>query len=184
MDDLIAAQHEAELGFLEDVFREMGFDRVQLHERSDELPYATLAVGIDPDLAGREQTMALTFYPTEDLESTMLLQYYIQLPFDLDAAGLERVAGLLPYLNRRLVVGHFGITEEEGAVHYRYVQALQVDELITRERIADVVTMVAFSPLLFEEILEKLGTGAMSIEEARAEADARYGESPPELSDR
>ncbi|MBN1136785.1 MAG: hypothetical protein JXM73_09365 [Anaerolineae bacterium] len=173
-DHLAPAHYDAELGFLEDVFREMGYDRVQLYERSEELPYSLLAVGLDPDSAGREQTLAVTFYPTEELESTMLLQYYVQLPFRLDAAGLQRVTGLLPYLNRRLVVGHLGIDEDAGAVHYRYVQALQVDELITRERIADVVAMVSFSPHLFGEIVEKVGSGAISLEEARAEVDAQY----------
>jgi hypothetical protein len=179
VDEMMAAQHQAELSFLEDVLREMGYDRVHLYERSEELPYPTLAVGIDPDAAGREQSMALTFYPTEELESVMLLQYYIQLPFELEPAGLERVATLLPYINRRLVLGHFGIAEEERAVHYRYVQALQSDELITREQVVDVVKLVTFSPHLFGEIVEKVGTGAMSLEEARAAVGARYAERVP-----
>lgn len=174
VDETMATQHEVEFGFLEDVLREMGYGHLQLYERSDELPYPTLAVGLEPDPAGRDWNMALTFYPTDELDSVMLLQYYIQLPFELEPAGMERVAALLPSINRRLVLGHLGITEEEGAVHYRYVQALQSDELITRERVADVIKLVTFSPLLFEEMVEKLGTGVISIEEARAAVRARY----------
>jgi hypothetical protein len=104
------------------------------------------------------------------------LQYYIELPFEVDAEGQERVLPLLPYVNQRLVIGHFGITDGEQHLHYRYVQALPSLDMITEDKVKDVIAIVEYSPVLFEEILEQTATGAVSLDEARRMVEQRLSE--------
>jgi hypothetical protein len=166
-DELHSAQYEAELGFIEEIFIALGYESVHLFERSDEVSLPTLAVGLEPDAKGRGKNLALAFYPVPEFEDTYFLQYYIELPFEVDAAGQERVVPLLPYVNQRLVIGHFGITDGEQSLHYRYVQALPSLDVITEDKVKDVIAIVEYSPLLFEEILEQTAAGTLSLEEAR-----------------
>jgi hypothetical protein len=166
-DEMTNAQHTAELGFLEDIFVALGYESVHLFERSNEVSLPTLAVGLEPDARGRGKTLAMAFDPVPEFDDTNFLQYYIELPFEVDAAGQERVALLLPYINQRLVLGHFGITDGEQSLHFRYVQALPSLDVITEDKVKDVIAIVEYSPLLFEEILEQTAAGVLSLEQAR-----------------
>ena len=123
-DELTNAQHTAELGFLEEIFIALGHESVHLFERSGEVSLPTLAVGLEPDAKGRGKNLALAFYPVPEFDDTNFLQYYVELAFEVDEEGQKRVLPLLPYLSQRLVLGHFGITDGEQSLHYRYVQAL------------------------------------------------------------
>jgi hypothetical protein len=175
-DEMTNAQHTVELGFLEDIFVALGYDSVQLFERSEEVSLPTLAVGLEPDAKGRGKNLALAFYPVAEFEDTNFLQYYIELPFELDQEGQERVFPLLPYVNQRLVIGHFGITDGETKLHYRYVQALPSLDMITEDKVKDVIAIVEYSPVLFEEILEQTAAGAVSLEEARRMVEQKLSE--------
>jgi hypothetical protein len=175
-DEMMNAQHTAELGFLEDIFVALGYDSVQLFERSAEVSLPTLAVALEPDAKGRGKNLALAFYPVAEFEDTNFLQYYIELPFEVDQEGQGRVLPLLPYINQRLVIGHFGITDGEPHFHYRYVQALPSLDMITEDEVKDVIAIVEYSPVLFEEILEQTAAGALSIEQARRMVEQRISE--------
>lgn len=174
-EEQIHARHLVELGYLEAIVSGMGY-ATQLVERSRQIPYHTLLVGLEPDDRGRPRQMAITFYPVsrEDVENTMFLQYFVDLPFDVDQEGLARVKELLPDVNNKAVIGHFGITEGQNRLHYRYVQALPADRIVTAEAVADVIVMVHYTPRLFEGILEELQEGKISVEQAHARVGARY----------
>lgn len=171
----IHARHLVELGNLEAIVTEMGYT-AQLVEKSRQLPYHTLLVGLEPDAKGRPMQMALTFYPLgeDELENTLLLQYFIELPFDVDEKGLARAIELLPYINNKVVVGHFGVTDGQDKLHYRYVQALPLDKIITAEAVTDVIVLANYTPVLFGDVLEELAEGKISIEQAKAKVDAKY----------
>jgi hypothetical protein len=166
-DELMNAQHTAELGFLEDIFVALGYEDVHLFERSAEVSLPTLAVRLEPDAKGRRKNLALAFYPVPEFDDTNFLQYYIELRFEVDDEAQTRVLPLLPYINQRLVLGHFGITDGEQNLHYRYVQALPSLDVITEDQVKDVIAIVEYSPVLFEEILEQAAAGTMSLGEAR-----------------
>jgi hypothetical protein len=171
----IQARHLVELGFLESIFGDMGY-QAQLVESSAEIAYPVLLVELDPDEMSRPRQMALTFYPVgeEDLENTMLLQYFLELPFELSPEGRERAAELLPYVNNKVVLGHFGLGDKENRVHYRYVQALRQDQVVSREAVVDVIVLLSYTPVLFQPVLEALAQGALSVREAREQIDAQY----------
>jgi hypothetical protein len=171
----IHARHLVELGQLEAIFTEMGF-AAQLVEKSQQLPFHTLLVDLEPDAKGRPMQMALTFYPLgeDELENTLLLQYFVELPFDLDEKGLARAVELLPYINNKAVVGHFGVTDGQNKLHYRYVQALPLYETVSQEAVADVIVLASYTPVLFADVLEELAEGKISLEQARAKVDAKY----------
>jgi hypothetical protein len=170
----IEARHLVELGFLEEIVTRLGL-RAQVVEKSAEVPYHTLLVELDPDHRGRPMQLAISFYPVgADLVAhTLLLQYFIALPFSTDAAGLARVRAWLPAANNRVVLGHFGLSTGEGQVHYRYVQALPEEGVVGGETVGDVLTLVRYTPLLFAEALEDLAVGHIGPEEAEARVEAR-----------
>lgn len=171
MDELVQARHLVELGYLEEIFKALGYRDVQLLEKSDDIPYHTLFVALEPDAKGRAKQMALTFYPVAEFEDTLLLQYFIPLPFKAEPKQLPQLYTLLPELNSKLVLGHFGFSSGEGTLHLRYVQALNASDLLTQERVADVITLVTFSTVLFEGVLEDLVTGKLSVAQALAKLD-------------
>jgi hypothetical protein len=176
-EELAQARQLVELGHLKAIVTGMGYP-AQLVEKSRELAYHTLLVGLEPDAKGRSTQMALTFYPMgeKDVENTLLLQYFVDLPFDVDKAGLARVREVLPDINNKVVVGHFGITAGQDRLHYRYVQALRADDIVTAEAVADVIIMASYTPHVFEGVLEELAQGEISVEQARARVEAGYAD--------
>lgn len=171
------ARHLVELGYLEGILNSMGFS-TQLVERSPHVPYHTLLVGLEPDARGRPMQVALTFYPVEeeDIGNALFLQYFIDLPFEVDKERLADVGQLLPDVNNQVVLGHFGITAGQDRLHYRYVQALPADRTVTAEGIEAVIVMVSYTPSVFKGILGDLAEGEISVEQARAKLQAQYAE--------
>ena len=173
--DEIQARHLVELGFLEDIFNDRGYT-THLVEKSNEIPYHTLLVNLEADAAGRSRQMALTFYPVseEDVEYILLLQYFLEMPFDINPDQTGAIAELLSYVNVKVVLGHFGITEGKNKLHYRYVQALPNQDVVSKEAVSDVITLVTFTPLLFGDVLEAMAAGKISLESAKRQVDQKY----------
>jgi len=177
--DTASDRHVVELGFLEGIVNELGL-ATQLVERSAEVAYPTLLVALDPEgapdaaLAPRE--LAITFYPIADdqLDDTLLLQYYIALPSAFAGDGLARVREWLPELNNKTALGHFGLTDDHQQLHFRYVQTLPVTTGVTREAVAEVLLLVAYTPLMFSAPLAGLAAGTLTLAEARAQVAARF----------
>jgi hypothetical protein len=171
----IQARHLVELGFLQDIFSDKGYN-THLVERSSEIPYHTLLVDLETDTAGRPRQMALTYYPVseEDVEYILLLQYFLELPFEVRPAQMGVVAELLCYVNAKVVLGHFGVTEGKAKLDYRYVQTLPKQDVISKEAVSDVITLVNFTPLLFGDVLEAISTGKISLEDAKRQVDEKY----------
>ena len=168
--DEIHARHLAELGFLQDIVRDMGLS-AQLVERSEQVPYHTLLVDLEPDAEERPRQMVVNFYPA-DLElvpDTLLLQYFIVMPLNIDHAGADRLREWLPEVNNQVVLGHFSLsTGQPQQLHFRYVQALPSDKVISAQAVTDVITLVGYTPLLYQNSLEALAEGDITIERARA----------------
>jgi hypothetical protein len=176
-DDLTQARHLVELGYLENIANELGMP-TQLIERGPEMPYHTLLVDLDPEAAENNKLhMAVTFYPVADdqLDETLLLQYYIALPATFAEGGLDRVREWLPELNNKTALGHFGLTDDHSQLHFRYVQALSLAGGITREAVGEVLVLVAYTPAVFAGPLAGLAAGTLTLEAARAQVAARFG---------
>jgi len=168
--DEIHARHLAELGFLEDIVRDMGLS-AQLVERSEQVPYHTLLVELEPDAEERPRQMAVNFYPADPelVPDTLLLQYFIVMPLKIDEAGAARLREWLPEVNNQVVLGHFSLsTGQPQQLHFRYVQALPSDSVISAGAVTDVITLVGYTPLLYQNSLEALAEGDITVERARA----------------
>ncbi len=173
--DELHARHLVELGFLQSILRDRGLP-AELIERSDVVPYHTLLVDLEPDADDRPWQMAVNFYPADPelVQATLLLQYFIVLPVLLDEAGAARVRAWLPEVNNQVVVGHFSLSvAEPPQLHFRYVQALPAEAVISAAAVSDVLTLVAYTPVLFAGALAGLGAGTLTLAQARAQVMAR-----------
>jgi hypothetical protein len=176
--DQIHARHLAELGFLLDIVRNQGLNAV-LVERSEQVPYHTLLVDLEPDAEERPRQMAVNFYPADPelVPDTLLLQYFIVLPVQIDEAGAARLRQWLPEVNNQVVLGHFSLsTVAPLQMHFRYVQALPAASVVTAEAVSDVITLVSYTPLLYQNTFEDLAAGDTTLEQARANLAAQMNE--------
>lgn len=166
------ARHLVELGFLENLVNQMGYS-TELIEASKDVPYHTLLMNLDSDQQGRPRQMTLTFYPidAEQFENTLLLQYFLELPFSLKPGAIDEVNKLLIYLNNKAVVGHFGITQGQNKLHHRYVQTLPSDDVVNEDIASDTIMLFNYTSILFGSILESVASGEMSAAEAQKQAD-------------
>lgn len=176
--DAIHARHLVELGFLQNIFRDQGL-AAELVERSEQVPYHTLLVALEPDADERPRQMAVNFYPADPelVPDTLLLQYFIVLPLTMNAAGAARLREWLPEVNNQVVLGHFSLSASEPLqLHFRYVQALPSANVITAEAVTDVITLVSYTPLLYQNALEDLAAGDITVDQARANLAAQMSE--------
>ena len=171
----VHARHLVELGFLQDAVRELGM-RSTLIERSNDVAYHTLLVSLAADAKGRERQLALNYYPLEDeeFEDTLFLQYFIGLSTEVKQATLPAIREFLPAINNKVVIGHFGITEGTTQLHFRYVQALPSEEVIDKDKVANVLTLASYTPVLFDDVLEDLASGTLTVAEANKRLDTIY----------
>lgn len=174
MNALVEAQHLVELENLKQIFMALGYEPVELHEKSAQIPFHTLLVGLEMLEDHHPPQLALTFYPVAEFEETLFLQYFSELPFSIKDSALPVVQALLPEINNKLVIGYFGISEAARRVHLRYVQALNVDDDVTLEHIENVAAMFAFSPILFADLLAATASGQLTLEAARAKLNEKY----------
>ena len=176
--DQIHARHLVELGFLQNIVRDLGLT-AELVERSEQVPYHTLLVGLEPDAEERPRQMAVNFYPADPelVPDTLLLQYFIVLPVTMNEAGAARLREWLPEVNNQVVVGHFSLSASQPLqLHFRYVQALPSANVIRAEAVADVITLVSYTPLLYQNAWEDLAAGDITVEQARANLAAQMAE--------
>ncbi len=168
----IYARHLVELGFLENLVNQMGYS-TELIEASKDVPYHTLLINLDSDQQDRPRQMTLTFYPidAEQFENTLLLQYFLELPFSVQPRAIDEMNKLLIYLNNKAVVGHFGITQGQNKLHHRYVQTLSSEDVVNEGIAADTIVLFNYTSILFGNILESVASGKMSAAEAQQQAD-------------
>jgi hypothetical protein len=167
--ELINARHLVELGYLEAIVQNLGYG-THLIEASASVPYHTLSVQLEPDSQGRTREMSCTFYPLSDEETPnlLLLQYFLELPFEITQGAHQPVNELLMVLNNKTVLGHFGIAETQKRVHHRYIQTLPASDLLAEEATADVVTLFNFTSLMMGKAIEAVATQQKSPQEAIA----------------
>lgn len=164
-----------ELQNIETILKEMGHT-TKLLRKSPQIPHHALLTRV-PMPEGKDPIeMALTFYPVEPntTQYSMLLQYFIEIPLAFEHEALEQYRQLLPDLNDKTVLGHFGITSIRATPHYRYVQTLPLDRPITKADVADTIILVSYTPALFSDLLTALATKNLDANAARNQLHKRY----------
>jgi len=165
--DAIYARQLVELGYLADIVEEMGYT-AQIIEAGGDVPYHTLLVKLEPDGKGRDRQMACTFYPLteEDSENILLLQYFLELPFEFLTKAKPQVHQLLISLNNKSVLGHFGITDGQNKIHHRYIQSYASSNLLFEQATSEVVSLFNYTSLIFGEAIEAVATQQKTAKEA------------------
>jgi len=171
MTQIIETRNLVMLGYLEEIFTDLGYVGTQLLDQSAELSIPSLLVPLDTDKKGRARFISLMFYPAPELEDTLLLQYYIEMPFPAEKASLPDFYALLPALNHKAVVGYFGFGDSDKP-YYRYVQALRADQRITKDHVTDVIALIVTTTDLLQDVLEDVASGKSSVEEGRKRVSA------------
>ncbi|TVQ64734.1 MAG: hypothetical protein EA366_00785 [Spirulina sp. DLM2.Bin59] len=165
--DLVHARHLVELGYLQEILSVMGYP-AHLIERSPEVPYHTVLAQLDRDQQDRARELACTFYPltAEDTENIMLLQYFLELPFEIQPQAYQEVCKLFVAVNNKSVLGHFGITADQPKIHHRYIQTLPASSLLPEEAVSEVIMLFNYTSLMLGDIIEEVGTQQKSLDEA------------------
>jgi hypothetical protein len=155
----VYARHLVELGYLEAIAQDMGY-AAHLIEASDTVAYHTLLVQLEPDWKQRQRELTCTFYPLDEEEtpSILLLQYFLEMPFEIANGAEQKVNALLMEINNKSVLGHFGISTGANKVHHRYIQTFAESQLIDEAAVADVVMMFNYTSLIFGESIEATAT--------------------------
>ena len=163
MTQIIETRNLVMLGYLEEIFTDLGYAGAQVIEQSAELSIPSLLVPLATDKKGRARFISLMFYPAPELEDTLLLQYYVEMPFLAEKASLPALYTLLPVLNHRAVVGYFGLGAGDKP-YYRYVQALRADQRITKDHVSDVIALIVTTTDLLQDVLDDVASGSSSVE--------------------
>ena len=168
------ARHLAELRNLEAIFKELDF-HTQFVAKSSQVPNHALITRVVGREGQKPLEMVLTFYPVEPntVEHALLLQYYIELPYTLDDESLDHFYQLLPALNSKSVLGHFGLDTDRRKLHYRYVQTLPMNRPITKTSVIDAIILVAYTPVHFSATLAALVNKVIDLHTAHTQLNAR-----------
>jgi hypothetical protein len=168
MTEIAETRNLVLLGYLEEIFVDLGYEDAQVIEPSAQVALPSLLVSLEADKKGRARFLTLMFYPVAEMEDTLLLQYYVELPFQV--AAVPAVNTLLPVLNHRAVVGYFGL-DGNAKPYYRYVQALRADARPTAKDVADVTALIVTTTDLLQAVFEEVASGTTSLDDARSRID-------------
>lgn len=165
--ELVHARHQVELGYLQEILNVMGYT-AQLIERSPEVPYHTVLAQLDRDQKNRTRELACMFYPLteEDTQNILLLQYFLELPFEVHREAYQDIYKLFVAVNNKSVLGHFGITADKPKIHHRYIQTLPASSLLPEEAVSEVIMLFNYTSLILGDIIEGVATQQQSIDKA------------------
>lgn len=153
MDELIHLDHSAQLGLLRSALNERGIEN-QLIEPSDQLPVNTLMIDVGPDDKERDRVLAASIMPLDGdgLAHTQLVQFYAQMPFEVDDVSTASVERACAIVNAALAVGHFGM--QHGQLFYRYILAMPSSTTFDLDMTIELIALLAFHQEHFGDFFE------------------------------
>ena len=155
------------LKYLSNKFAEFSIRSLVL-EKNHLLDMSTLVVSAEEDYKGREQIVNLAYLlnHSEEEANVMLLQFYTELPVELEATQIPLVEALVSFINTRMPMGHFGF--QNCKLHYRYVM---VDSKASKyHALQTVETFMVYVSILnhFHEAIESVIQGKMTLATLKA----------------
>lgn len=157
------AKMSAELELMSNALQSQGLS-TQVLEAGDEIPLPTLLVALDEDELGRERTLGVSVMPFDEdgLEATDLIQFYVQLPYELVDATRTDLLAATAIVNASTAIGHFAVRGDE--LFYRYVLATPNDRVLDDGVLLEVVRLVAFHQEHFGDYLEGVISGDIALQ--------------------
>ncbi|GAU77501.1 hypothetical protein [Fusibacter sp. 3D3] len=137
-------------------------------ERSPQLDMSTLLVSAGKDYTGREQRINLAYLLelSEEETNIMLLQFFTELPTELDAAQIPLIETIVSFINTRMPIGHFGI--QNNKMHYRYVMVDTKDSVDHAMQTIETFFMYLDILDIFQESVESVISGSMTLDTLKA----------------
>lgn len=148
-------------------------DKLELETRiikkSDIIPIHILLAGLTVDYKDRDRFVNFSFVPLseEDLQHINLLQFYTSLPIEIENEHIDEVKKLLHVINTHMAIGHFGI-QEDGEIYIRYIYPTHRIHGVNEQQFLETFLLYISMIDLHEKIIEEVGTGKLSLEDAVA----------------
>lgn len=132
----------------------------------------SLAVALEPDDKGRNRVASLTFLPIEnsDFEAIKLLQFYCELPFNVDEKYMEDLRKFLLTANLKMPIGSFALNEED-VITLKYIYSLGKFTHIDRDEFLETFLLWMFMLDGIGELVEAVATGQKNLETACKELE-------------
>ena len=165
------ARHLVELGFLEGAFKKAGLD-TNILERNEDRFVHSLVVTMQ-DYKERDMNIAFNFVPLDDefgYDNALFLQIYTVLPFLWDIHLADEIGKLIINLNNRVLLGLFGL-KDGRELYCRYVYSSPAEDVINIGEFMDNFDLYLLMFNMFEEYVEKVSTGACTLQEALDEIE-------------
>ena len=142
-----------------------------LLEQSDLLPLNTLIVDLPPDYQNRARTLSYSFMPMDEeyFPDIKTVQAYSEFNFEIVEGQEEPIQALIAKLNKLLVMGSLGITDNRR-ISYRYVQILDKYESLRdgEDVLLNILNLILFALNVNTQVLEDVATGKQTVEKAFA----------------
>jgi hypothetical protein len=139
-----------------------------LVEPSETMPLVSLSTTLKPDEKQRDRAVNHAFFPFSeaDMEHTLLLQFYSQLPFALNVDRLADLALLLQTINNRIPLGCYSLNMDEQSIQFRYIMPLPNHAPLNSDLMGEVMVLLIVFQDLFPPVIESLNLGEATLEEA------------------
>ncbi|XGW00355.1 MAG: hypothetical protein ACAF41_15640 [Leptolyngbya sp. BL-A-14] len=139
-----------------------------LVEPSESMPLVSLSTALKPDEKQRDRAVNHALFPFSeaDMEHTLLLQFFFQLPFALNTAHLTDVALLLQTINNRIPLGCYSLNTDEQSIQFRYIMPLPNHVPLNSDLVGEVMVLLIVFQDLFPPVIESLNTGEATLQEA------------------
>lgn len=163
LPEVVHARHLAELGFMKQYLDEAGYGS-QIVEKSPLVPLHSMVVML-PGEEGRVLHLSFIPFSEDDLEHLQLLQLYTTAVQVGDTSFRRELEQLLPAVNAKLPIGHFGFKERDE-VYYRYVYAVPGAAPLEEEPFVEIVSLFGFVLRMFGGLIEEVAEGRLDLKSA------------------
>lgn len=138
---------------------------VTLLDPTDDAPYPTLVVSLEPDEKRRPRELNLNLMPLGpgEADATDFLQFYMQFPFAVSEDVLPAVQQAATIVNNHLAVGHFGVNAAND-VFFRYVLATPLSASPPAALLVELLSFLDYSQQRFADYLEGVCEGEIDVE--------------------
>lgn len=153
------------LQFIAQKLQEDDIETRLLPIESTQLPLNILSVPTQHEQTGEMYHLMLSFYPIEEdqIEGNRYLQIFMQFETAIKEEAVPQLLMLLPEVNQKTPIGHFGYQYDEGKAYYRYVLMVGKHEPDLYTKIAELQGYLPFIFSLLTPSLQILQQGFADI---------------------
>ena len=133
-------------------------------DATDDRPYPTLVVSLEPDEKQRPRELNLNLMPLGpgEADATDFLQFFMEFPFEVSEERLPDVQQAATIVNNHLAVGHFGVNAASD-VFFRYVLATPLSASPNAALLVELMSFLEYSQQRFADYLEGVCEGEIDV---------------------